>query len=402
MNKTCTVCGIAKPIDAFHKDSNKPSGHVARCKKCRAQGHIPRTNTSTPVEVSRPVEESIPPVVEHRLKQQNARLERQLKQALDQLHNATAMNDLRVQTQEQAEHARGIEVHERKQGAKREATALVCASDWHIEECVRPEQVAGRNRYNLEISEKRMQRFFQATRYAINFNRQIFTIRDCVLWLGGDLITNYLHEDNIESNELPPVKAIAYAYQSLCNGIRYLLEDPELERLVIPCNDGNHGRLTKRMHSSTRTDNSIEWLLYTMLADAFKDEPRVNFKIATGEQLYLNVYGRSIRFLHGDVVNYHGGVGGITIPLLRAMGRWESVRHADLTVLGHFHQLLSLPDLIVNGSLIGYSPYAMTIGARFEPPAQAFTILDSVRFKSISMPLWVSSRNDDEQNKDAA
>lgn len=83
------------------------------------------------------------------------------------------------------------------------------------------------------------------------------------------------------------------------------------------------------------------------------------------------------------------------IPIYKALARYDTVRRADLSVLGHFHQLTSLTDLIINGSLCGYSEYSLTIGARFEPPAQAFTILDPLRFKSVNMPLWVSSREDD-------
>ena len=183
---------------------------------------------------------------------------------------------------------------------------------------------------------------------------------------------------------------------------RYLLEDGQLERLVIPCNDGNHGRLTEKTRSATRKENSLEWLLYIGLQREFARDPRVQFQIADGTQLFLDVYGRTIRFTHGDSVKYGGGIGGITIPIYKALARWDTVRHADLTIMGHFHQRISLSDLIVNGSLIGYSPYAMDIGARFEPPAQEFSMLEPVRFRSASIPLHVSDREDDDAYREAA
>ncbi len=392
-NKTCATCRQIKPEIYFPFDGK---GRRPDCSDCfnkrrrQAHGHPHQP---------KPQEEKLPPIVEHRLKAKVAQLEIQVKSLLADLDSARAVSELRSLVAEQK--VVGIKPRERSLvGKLREGTALVLASDWHIEEAIKPEQVSGRNRYNLEISERRMQRFFEATRYAIGFNRQIFKVRDLVLWLGGDIITNYLREEDVESNLLSPPRAIAYALASLSAGIHYLLQDKELERIVIPCNDGNHGRLDgkNKIKHRTRVDNSLEWLLYTMLAREFKDEKRIEFKIASGEHLYLDVYGRTIRFTHGDAVNYQGGVGGVTIPIYKAVARWDTVRPAALTCMGHFHQLTSLTDLIVNGSLCGYSPFSLRIGARFEPPAQAFTMLDPVRFKSLSMPLWVSEVSDDSNN----
>ena len=340
------------------------------------------------------VDEVLTHVQEHRLKVKNAELLAKIKSLTVELSDAHAMGDLLDEVRAMPA-VEGIQPRERASGVA-EATPLVLASDWHIEEEVRFEQVAGRNRYNLEISKRRMERFFEAVLWGVNNNRQAFKIRDLVLWLGGDLITNYLHDDNVESNLLSPVEAIAYAHASITAGIKFLLTDPEIVNFTIVCNDGNHGRLTKKTRSATRIESSIEWLLYTMLASEFKGEPRIKFILPTSSQTYFDVYGRTIRFTHGDTCQYGGGVGGITIPIYKAIARWQTVRHADLSVMGHFHQRTSLSDLIINGSLIGYSPYARDIGARFEPPAQEFSILEPRRFRGLSMPLWVSEREDDQ------
>jgi len=273
------------------------------------------------------------------------------------------------------------------------------ASDWHIEEEVRPEQVAGRNRYNLEISAHRMERFFEKARWAINHQRQVFKIRDLIMWLGGDIITNWLRDENLKSNLLSPVEAIAYAHASIADGIRFLLEDTELERIVIPCNDGNHGRLSDKIESSTRIENSIEWLLYNQLAREFKDEPRVEFILPTSSFSFYEVYGRTIRFTHGDRFKYGGGVGGIMVPLMRALARWETVRSASLTIMGHWHQRICLPDVMVNGSLIGFNSFAMDIGARFEHPSQSMRILEPRRWCSVDIPLWVADKADDSSDQ---
>lgn len=342
--------------------------------------------------------EEVSPVEEHRLKKRVRELDEQNRRLIEELSAAQDLGDI-VRAAREIGTVPAIEPREHISGL-REATALVMASDWHIDEVIEPEQVAGRNHYNPEISARRMERFFESILWAIRSQRNTFLIRDLVLWLGGDLITNYLHEDNVLTNAMSPPEALAYAQSSISQGIHFLLTDPELDRIVIPCNDGNHGRMSKRMGSSSRTMMSLETMLYRMLAREFANEPRVQFIVAEGEHLYYQVYGRTIRFAHGDSIKYSGGIGGITIPMMKAVASWQTMRHADLTCVGHFHQRYVLPDIMVNGSLIGYGPFSLTIRARFEPPSQNFSILEPKRFRSVDLPLWVADRGDDSDNDD--
>lgn len=339
-------------------------------------------------------EEQLEVVEEHRLRRRVRELEAQAKSLIADLSDARHVNDI---AREAAQHVvEPVVVRREPRSGLREGTPLVLASDWHFEEHVRPEQVAGRNRFNLEIARARAVRFFQSMRWSIDWHRQVFKIRDCVLWLGGDLLTNYLHDDNVESNLLSPVEAIAELQTAIGAGLRYLLEDPEIERFVIPMSDGNHGRLTDRTRAATRVENSLEWLLYVNLAREFAHEPRLQFQLPAGLLTHLEIYGRTTRFTHGDAVKYAGGIGGITIPIFKALAGWETLRHADLTCMGHWHQMYNVPGLIVNGSLIGLSAYSVAIKARHEAPQQAFCMLDSRRFQTTSVPLHVSERADDE------
>jgi hypothetical protein len=395
MNKTCTKCGSrGQAPKEFREDRN-----VCRSCSSRARhGRLPSQSREEDYEsfeikkdvVREPVVLSA--VEEHRLKVKNAELARQVKSLTEQLSNAELLSD--VVQEALSNPVPGITPREEFSGL-REGTALVMASDWHCDEVIKPGQISNRNRYNPEISKRRMERFFESILWAINSQRNTFKIRDLVLWLGGDFITNHLHEDNVLTNAMSPPEALAYAQASISDGIRFLLTDPELERIVIPCNDGNHGRMTKRMGSSSRTMMSLEIMLYRMLAREFANEPRVQFKIAEGEHVYYDVYGRTIRFVHGDSISYSNGIGGIMIPIMKALASWQTIQHADLTCMGHWHQRLVLPNLMVNSSLIGYSPFSLTIKARFEAPSQNFSILEPKRFRSVDLPLWVSERDDD-------
>jgi hypothetical protein len=271
----------------------------------------------------------------------------------------------------------------------REGCAVAMLSDAHIEEYVNPEKVADRNEYTLEISEKRMMRFFEGVRWLTDFQRQSWAVRDVLLWLGGDLQTGFIHDELVETNGCHPTEAILTLRRRLRSGINLLLDDPLTERLIIPCSFGNHGRIGIRKRIKTGAENSFEWLLYNILAEDYADEPRVRFEVTRSAHQYVTAFDRTLHFHHGDSVTYWGGVGGLTIPLNKRVPKWENVKDADLHHIGHFHQLTDLGRTLVNGSVIGYTEYAYEIGADFERPQQCFYLLDSKRGKCNVTPIWV-------------
>lgn len=284
-----------------------------------------------------------------------------------------------------------IQRRERASGM-REATAVVLASDWHVEETVDPHTVNGLNAYDLSIAEHRARRFFDGLSWLLDAHATHFRIRDLVLWLGGDLITGTIHEELLESNGLSPLLASRFVRGLVGDGIRMLLSaHPELERIVIPCSHGNHGRTSVKPRISTGAANSYEHALYLSLADDFRYEPRTEWHVARGELVYLDVYDMRLRFTHGDAVKYGGGVGGITIPINKAIGMWDRSIKADLTCLGHWHQLTFASKCIVNGSLIGPSAYTVRIKAEMEEARQAFALIDSAHGVCQMTPVWLMS-----------
>lgn len=287
---------------------------------------------------------------------------------------------------------------EKKSGI-RELCPIVLASDWHVEENVDPESVARRNIYSLEIAEERMERFWQGIMWNIEHHRASgkVAIRDLVLWLGGDLITGYIHPELVEIAELSPTGAIRWLIGRLRNGIATLLERLKLDRLVIPCSYGNHGRTSDKPRIATGAHNSFEWLMYHMIANEFRDEERIVFEITASAHQYVDVFGSIVHFHHGDEVRYNGGIGGLGIPLLKAIPSWELVKPAALHCLGHHHTLRDFGRAVVNGSLIGYTPYSQSIRCEFELPQQAMFFWDRSRGKCMFTPLWVSDLEKDKK-----
>lgn len=345
---------------------------------------MPKSNT-TEVQAAKFIAQDI---LLRKLKQDNLSLRSRYHNALKQLEQCRFELDTAIKVNRTIDAVKPIRPREIKSG-KREATWVALASDWHIEESVDPGKVNGVNSYNLAIARHRVERFFAGVTWLANYHAQEFKLRDGMFWLGGDLITGYLREENLEDNECSPVHAIATLHSWIADGVRHILKNTPTEVLKIICNSGNHGRLTQKKRPATQEANSLEWLLYHFLAREFADDKRVEFVLPLGAHTYAQVYNKIIRFHHGDDTKYGGGVGGIMIPIRKAIQRWQTVRRADLTCMGHYHQYTCVDDLIINGSLIGYNPYALSIGAQFEEPTQAFFLLDSKRGVTMPAKVWV-------------
>lgn len=266
------------------------------------------------------------------------------------------------------------------------ATAFLVASDWHIEETVETESVSGLNEFSIPVAKKRGEAFFRNALTLINICKRDVKLDDIVLVLGGDFISNEIHDELMEVNSLRPVDAVLMVQNWLATGIEFLLANTNCH-LTIPCTSGNHARITKKIRHATEQGNSLEHLMYHSLALYFKGNPRVKFIIQKSYHTFLQVYDLTVRIHHGHNVRYQGGVGGLSIPLNKAISQWNKSRWADIDLLGHWHQFRDFGNAIVNGSLIGFSPYAVAIKADFEPPRQAFFLLDSKRGKTITAPI---------------
>lgn len=281
----------------------------------------------------------------------------------------------------------------------REGTAVVLASDWHVEEQVRKEETPVGNIYTLAIAEERIGRFFTGSEWLVRFARERrfptgetagFQLRDMVLWLGGDLLTGHIHEELRETAALAPIQTLLWLKPRLIAGIDQLLSQLKLENLLVVCSHGNHSRDTQKIRRATGADHSYEYGMYCDLAEHFKKDKRVRVHATPAGHQYVKVYDFNLHFHHGDEIRYGGGVGGLSVPLNKAVYRWDRIQKAHYHHVGHFHQFLDGGNWLVNGSLIGYNAYAMSIQASPEPPQQAFYILDSKRGKTCLSPIWAS------------
>lgn len=279
--------------------------------------------------------------------------------------------------------------------ADNEGTAVIVLSDWHCEEIVKPGSVNGLNEHNPDISKARATKVFQAALNLVQLLEERIDIPNIILALLGDFITGNIHgEENAETNAFQPTYAITFAMNTLISGIQFLL-DHSSATFTIPCHSGNHARTTLKTRFASENGHSLEYLMYLTMAAHFRNEPRITFLISEGMHSYVDLYvgqpGETrIRFHHGHAVKYGGGVGGIYIPVNKAIAQWSKARHADLDVFGHFHQMRDGGNFLCNGSLIGYNTFALSIKADYEKPRQLLFLIDRRRGRTCTWPILVN------------
>tara|TARA_R110000868_G_scaffold53546_1_gene167926 strand:- start:401 stop:1483 length:1083 start_codon:yes stop_codon:yes gene_type:complete len=257
-----------------------------------------------------------------------------------------------------------------------EAVAVLLLSDLHLEEVVKPETVNGLNEFNPRIAEKRLKTVVDRwLKIVAGQYRALSTVDECVVWLGGDLISGYIHDELVESNAMSPIEACVFAERLLEVALRTIVEHGKFKRLTVICSDGNHDRTTHKVRAATRSKNAYSTLVYGHLRGRLSDIKNIAWDIATGQFSYLDILGRKFRFVHGDGVKYAGGVGGFAIPLNKAVEKWDKSIKADFTCLGHLHrwEYSRNGKWLVNGCLPGATPYGLQFGAT-EPMQTAMLV----------------------------
>ena len=275
--------------------------------------------------------------------------------------------------------------------SKSEGVAVIVpASDWHCEEKVFEAATNGKNKFDLVEAEARIKRFYSKIVELVEWQSRLAPVTE--LWhpLLGDLMTGEIHEDLMETNTLSPTEACVFLRDMICSGINLLIKETKLP-IAIPTCVGNHGRTTQKMRIKTSTRNSYEWLLYKTLEKFYANNKRVAFQVGEGYHNNQTILGRKVRFHHGDGLRYNGGVGGITIPVNKAIAQWDKVEQVDFDIFGHYHQFLwNYPKWVCCGSLMGYSEYSLSIKSEFQHPTQTFIVLDRKFGVTNALPIFLT------------
>ncbi len=269
------------------------------------------------------------------------------------------------------------------------------ASDWHWAEIVDPKQIGGVNQYNITISQQRARALIETAIDLLNNHLKNPEYPGIVFALGGDMVSGDIHEELMATNEVEIMPTVLDLFGVLTWCITTLAD--QFGKVFVPCVTGNHGRNTHKIRAKGRNFTSFDWLLYSFLAKRFEADDRIKFLIPDGPDAYYSIFGHKYLLTHGDQFRGGDGMIGALGPIIRGDHRKRS-RNAqidqdyDTMLLGHWHQLIQLQRLIVNGSLKGYDEYANQNNFPYEPPRQALWITHPQHGITFSAPVNVERK----------
>lgn len=271
-------------------------------------------------------------------------------------------------------------------------------TDTHFDEVVKPEEVGYINAYNREIAEKRLKKWVEKV---IVLARDYVTgvdIEGLFIPSTGDLLSGDIHSELKESNEDLLYASADHWINQLITAIGTFAD--EFGKVHIAAVVGNHGRSTIKPVFKGRAKSNIEWLMWRQISRYFEADERVTVQVSDSMDLPVTVYNTNYLLTHGDQYRGGSGISGAMAPLMLGQHR-KAVRQMatdtpmDIMVLGHFHQYLQLPGLIMGGSIKGYDEFAYGHNLRPEPAQQAFWVTSPEYGPTIHAPVHVQKRKEE-------
>jgi predicted phosphodiesterase len=255
-------------------------------------------------------------------------------------------------------------------------------SDLHWGEVVNPAEVEYFNEYNLSIARRRLARVFDKSQELLLTHQSGQKYEGFVCALGGDMLSGDIHDELRWTNEIPTLDAIMDLADNLSDGLCQLSDS--FETVYVPCVVGNHGRKDRKPSAKLRVRENFDWLLYRIVerivtakvAKRNRGNCNISFDIPESADLRYDVYNTRYLLTHGDQFNWSGGIGGI-FPGLMKTDLKKRVRQMvygrggfDVLLMGHWHTLKYLNNIIVNGTLKGIDEYTYVANFEVEGPRQ--------------------------------
>lgn len=275
------------------------------------------------------------------------------------------------------------------------ATLVAMLSDTHFDEIVSPDEMEGLNAYNREIATIRMQAWSHNVIKLARHHLSGVKYDGMVLMLGGDIFSGDIHEELSVTNEDTMIGSLLFWSEQIAAAIDMFAG--EFKKVHVVAVVGNHGRTTRKPRMKQRVRTNFDWLLAKMVERHFAKDKRVTFTVPESADAWLKIYDHGHLVTHGDQVNGGGGIGGIYPPIMRMrakkQSRYLATGKSFQTIwLGHWHQYISTPSMVVNGSMKGFDEYALLNGFSFEQPQQALALVTPKHNLTFQAPVFCADR----------
>jgi len=269
----------------------------------------------------------------------------------------------------------------RKQSDSERRSIATIWSDHHFGTNVDPEEVGWRNEFNWNIGARRLALLCnQIATYKIE-KREFHD--ELVIFLIGDNIGGVLHDQEGPSYDLL-INQINGTTSYYKQAISYLKN--YYKKIRVVCQPGNHGRVMHKANKARATCqkyDSFENIIFYSLSMMFKNDDQVKFIVSKSPYSDVKIRNTRIYATHGDTMFHTGNVGKIInmrnieqqVDRINSGERSTGKEQFSIIVVGHVHhpmatQVSNGVSVIVNGSLIGSDPFAMSCGLSMSAPTQ--------------------------------
>jgi hypothetical protein len=350
----------------------------------------------TPNDIPMPVPEKLEPIVEHRLKRENADLRAQIRESLGKQVHEQGYQQFIAEVAAARRPAPAWTL-KAKSGKRHQAMPVAHLSDIHHGECVNPGEVGGVNGFDSAISKRRTRRFFEKTILLCDEYLAGVDYPGIVCPVSGDIVTGNIHDELRETNDKRILPACLEAAEMITSGLKMFAE--RFGSVYAPWVVGNHGRLDKKPRAKGAVEDNYDWLIGALVMTSVKDDKRITVDLAPALDHQFEVYG--VRYLqtHGNQFKGGSGIAAELSPMFIGDAR-KRKKHAsikqpyDVMILGHWHRRICLPNVKCNGTIKGFDEYSLFANFEFQAPQQSFWLTTPEHGITMEAPILVKCSNE--------
>lgn len=292
----------------------------------------------------------------------------------------------------------------RRGGQHHVGTQISQMADWHLDEVVEPEQILYLNAYNRKIAHQRIERWVEKTITLPREYMRGLDLEGLVIPSTGDLFTGVIHQELAQTNEDEILASMLYWMEPIIGFLELMgKEYPGVEVDAVP---GNHPRNTEKYDHKNRVKKNYESFFWSVVRDRLADRgkaPNVTVNVSPSANMNVEIYGRNYLLDHGYEFKGGTGISGAFAPLSLGAHR-KNLRQsvADMPmhtmIIGHLHQIINIPGVIMGGCLKGYDEFAFDHNLRPDEngAGQAMWITSPERAQVLWMPIYVTDREAEE------